>query len=121
MPSVDFFDFLDLLPIPPSGVPKRAVLDATTEARIALSAALSVSTVINFALVLFTSLASNLTLVFVALPALSGTLVYVLARHFGLAMVWSIALAFCALGASFIGDGGAWLLRIFGLILHDMG
>jgi hypothetical protein len=90
-------DFFDFVPIVPPGMPGDSQ-ERPAGHQLASGVGSVLLPAINFIVVLVAGFAHNATMAFIAMPALSAILLYLLARRVQVGKAWSIVLAlFCAL------------------------
>jgi presenilin-like A22 family membrane protease len=110
-------DLFDFIPIVPPGMPGES-RERSPGHQLASGVGSALLPAINFIVVLVAGFAHSATVAFVVLPAVSGALLYVLARRVSVGAAWSIALAmFCAVFC-FIANGVAFFFVALGDFWH---
>jgi hypothetical protein len=106
-------DLFDLFPVTPPQFPgERSARTPAEQAAAGVGLLLLPAT--NFVLVLFTGLASHVTIVLVVLPLVSAVVAYLLSRWLSISAGRSILLGFGCATACFIGNACALLLAALG-------
>jgi hypothetical protein len=91
---VDLFGFI---PIVPPGMPGENARDRSPGHRLASGVGSVLLPLINFVVVLFAGFAHDGTIALVAMPGISGALLFLLARYVSVGAGWAAVLAmFCA-------------------------
>jgi hypothetical protein len=102
-------DFFDFLPIGPPGAPGDS-RDRPPGHQLASGVGSVLVPAINFFVVLFADFAHDGRIALLAMPAVSGALLYVFARRLDVGVAWAMALAMICAAFCFVANGCALLL-----------
>jgi hypothetical protein len=114
-------DWLDLIPIVPPGLPGEHSADRTPAQRLGTGVATVLLPAINFMLVLLAGFAAHAKVALVAMPLISASLVFLLARRLAISAAWALALAIACAAFCLIGNAGALFLVGLAHLFRDLG
>jgi hypothetical protein len=107
-------DLSDFIPIVPPGMPGENARDRPPGLELASGVGSVLLPLVNFVVVLFAAFAHDATIALVAMPGVSGALLFVLARQVSVGVGWAAVLAmFCAVFC-FMANTCALLLAALG-------